>query len=170
VIIAHSLGGLVVRSALADGIVRGHAWPGRVRDVVFLGTPHGGAPLERLGGWVEGALSVSRYAAPWQALGRLRSVAIRQLGEAALRPPPGGFGAVRFHAVAGRWASRASAVGDAWGDGLVPVASALGRSLPTSVLPLHSRRVFPATGHFDLMHSVAVRRHVVRLLNTSLST
>lgn len=44
VLVGHSMGGLVLRSALAQSAA---AWPERVSDTVTLGTPHHGAPLER---------------------------------------------------------------------------------------------------------------------------
>jgi pimeloyl-ACP methyl ester carboxylesterase len=51
VLIGHSMGGLVARSALAqagDGTAAGERrWPGLVRDTVTLGSPHLGAPLEQ---------------------------------------------------------------------------------------------------------------------------
>ncbi len=51
VLIGHSMGGLVARSALAqagDGTAAGQRrWPGLVRDTVTLGSPHLGAPLEQ---------------------------------------------------------------------------------------------------------------------------
>ena len=53
VIIGHSMGGLVARSAWELGRARGDAWPGRVTKMIFLGTPHHGAPLERGGHWIE---------------------------------------------------------------------------------------------------------------------
>jgi PGAP1-like protein len=45
VMIGHSMGGLVSRSAChySDG----HTWPSKVRHVFTLGTPHRGAPLEK---------------------------------------------------------------------------------------------------------------------------
>jgi hypothetical protein len=51
VIVAHSMGGLVARSACHYGAAAGHAWPRRLSRLVFLGTPHHGAPLERGGNW-----------------------------------------------------------------------------------------------------------------------
>jgi pimeloyl-ACP methyl ester carboxylesterase len=42
-IVAHSMGGLVARSACHYGAAAGHAWPNRLDDIVFLGTPHLGA-------------------------------------------------------------------------------------------------------------------------------
>lgn len=46
-LIAHSMGGLVVRSACHLGSEAGHGWVSRVRHIVYLGTPHLGAPLEK---------------------------------------------------------------------------------------------------------------------------
>ena len=51
------MGGLVTRSALhsagTDGCTE---WPKRLKNIVFLGTPHHGAPLERAGNWVDTVL------------------------------------------------------------------------------------------------------------------
>ena len=48
-LIGHSMGGLLIRSAChyAKGAQRG--WLRHLRKVVFLGTPHRGAPPERCG-------------------------------------------------------------------------------------------------------------------------
>ena len=50
VLIGHSMGGLVARSALhraGGGTPEAHGWTHLVRDSITLGTPHLGAPLER---------------------------------------------------------------------------------------------------------------------------
>jgi pimeloyl-ACP methyl ester carboxylesterase len=47
VLVGHSMGGLVLRSACHQGEQQGRAWVDAVRHVVCLGTPHLGAPLER---------------------------------------------------------------------------------------------------------------------------
>lgn len=50
VLIGHSMGGLVARSALhhaAGGTAEAAAWTTLVRDTITLGSPHLGAPLER---------------------------------------------------------------------------------------------------------------------------
>src|SRR5664279_1143834 len=60
-IIGHSMGGLVARSAYYYGTAAGHHWPQSLRRLVFLGTPHHGAPHERLGDWVNTALEISAY-------------------------------------------------------------------------------------------------------------
>jgi pimeloyl-ACP methyl ester carboxylesterase len=49
VLVGHSMGGLVIRSACHYADVEGLGWPRLVRRVVSLGSPHHGAPLERVG-------------------------------------------------------------------------------------------------------------------------
>lgn len=49
VLIGHSMGGLLLRSACHYGRQQGLGWPSRVRHVICLGAPHRGAPLEKLG-------------------------------------------------------------------------------------------------------------------------
>src|SRR5262249_26125563 len=47
ILVGHSRGGLVVRSASHFGFEAGHDWVRRMRHVVYLGSPHHGAPLEK---------------------------------------------------------------------------------------------------------------------------
>ena len=54
-LIGHSMGGLVIRSACHDGRQESAAWADMVGDVFYLGSPHLGAPLARaagIAGWV----------------------------------------------------------------------------------------------------------------------
>lgn len=78
-ILAHSVGGLVARSAYHYGMIAGHIWPQYLRKVVFLGTPHHGALLERGGNWVNVGLGLSPYTAPFARLGNLRSAGVTDL-------------------------------------------------------------------------------------------
>ncbi len=48
-LIGHSMGGLVLRSACHYGAEADAAWTAKVTRVVYLGTPHDGAYLEQLG-------------------------------------------------------------------------------------------------------------------------
>ena len=48
-VVAHSMGGLLIRSAHHYASREARNWPGVLRHIVFLGTPHHGAPLERAG-------------------------------------------------------------------------------------------------------------------------
>lgn len=46
-LIGHSMGGLVIRAACHTGVERAEPWVPLVRRVVYLGSPHLGAPLEQ---------------------------------------------------------------------------------------------------------------------------
>ncbi len=177
VIIGHSMGGLVARSACLHGEVAGHAWRRKLKKLVFLGTPHHGAPLERGGNWVDVILGKTPYAAAFGRLGRMRSAGVTDLRYGALvdedwrgrdrfarepdarRPVPLPEG-VACYAIA---ATTAAAVGDLkdrlLGDGLVPVMSALGRHKePATDLNFPPARQWIAceTGHLDLLSRAAV--------------
>jgi pimeloyl-ACP methyl ester carboxylesterase len=79
VIIAHSMGGLVTRSALHYGQQQQQTWTKYLKKVVFLGTPHHGAPLERIGNYLDGILESILYAKPFARLGKVRSAGITDL-------------------------------------------------------------------------------------------
>jgi hypothetical protein len=157
-VLAHSMGGLVLRSACAHAEQTGARWRSVLRHVVFLGTPHGGAPLERIGHAVDRLLAATPWSAPFAAIGGVRSAGILDLRHGlAHHPLPEG---VLCHAVAGTLASRSDSPGARLvGDGLVPTASALGRSrVATRALAFarESRLVVHGTGHFDLLASERV--------------
>ena len=79
VLIGHSMGGLVARSAADVAAARGSAWVGALRQLICLGSPHLGAPLEQfvhLGTHVMKRLSLSR---PWARLLDSRSLGIKDL-------------------------------------------------------------------------------------------
>lgn len=87
VLLGYSMGGLMARAACHAASERGSPWLPLVRRAVYVGTPHEGAPLERLGRAVSRALS--RIDDPYtQLLGRiaeLRSDGVKDLGDADLR-------------------------------------------------------------------------------------
>jgi hypothetical protein len=144
-LLGHSMGGLLARSALHYGAQAGLRWPARTDDLVCLGTPHHGAPLERAGHWVDLVLGATPYAAPFARLGRLRSAGITDLRHGNLvdedwvgrdrfahgadrrqqLPLPEG---VRCYAVAATTGQESGDLKDRLlGDGLVPLDSALGQ-------------------------------------------
>jgi len=62
-LVGHSMGGLVIRSACHYGDEAGAPWVKRVRHVFYLGSPHLGAPLARvagLAGWALGQVPETR--------------------------------------------------------------------------------------------------------------
>ncbi len=186
-IIGHSMGGLVARSACCYAELAGHAWPRRLRRLVFLGAPHLGAPLERGGRQLDLLLDVSPYSAPFTRLGRARSAGITDLRYGYLRdedwlgkdrfagadagdrplpmPLPEG---VDCYAVAAALGRRRGPVRDRLvGDGLVPVNSALGRGTPPQralLLPVSHQWIAYETGHLELLGSRAVYARLSRWL------
>jgi len=144
-LLAHSMGGLVARSALHYAQQASHHWPTRLDDLVFLGTPHHGAPLERVGHWIDLVLGATSYAAPFARLTQVRSAGITDLRHGNLvdedwagrdrfergadrrqhLPLPD---KLRCYAVAASAGRQSGDLKDRLlGDGLVPLDSALGR-------------------------------------------
>jgi pimeloyl-ACP methyl ester carboxylesterase len=78
-IVAHSMGGLIARSACHYAEQANHRWRERLRAIVFLGTPHHGAVLERSGNWLEALLGVTRWSAPFARLAQIRSAGVTDL-------------------------------------------------------------------------------------------
>lgn len=141
VVVGHSMGGLVARAALDAGTRAQHQWRRAVRLLVTLGSPHQGAPLERGGNVVHTLLGATPWTAPLQTLARLRSAGITDLRYGTVveadwknvdrfalgtdqRTPLPLPTDVRCCAIAAS-TSEVGAANPA-GDGLVPVASALG--------------------------------------------
>jgi hypothetical protein len=172
-ILAHSMGGLVARSAIHHALALGLAWPARLKRVVFLGTPHHGAPLERAGSGLDALLGSTPWSAPFARLGALRSAGITDLrfgnvldaGEGGPVPLPAG---VACFAIAGTLSTRRRPLADALvGDGLVPLDSALGRHAdPARCLDIPKARQWIATrtGHLGLLGSPEVGRKLAAWL------
>jgi pimeloyl-ACP methyl ester carboxylesterase len=78
-LLVHSMGGLVARSACHQAAEAGHSWLAQLKALVFLGTPHHGAPLERLGSWVDGVLGSNIVTRPFAKIGQVRSAGITDL-------------------------------------------------------------------------------------------
>lgn len=181
VIVGHSMGGLVARSAVHYGTEAGLVWPRRLRSLVFLGTPHHGAPLERGGHGLHGLLESTGYTAPFARLGRVRSAGITDLrhgstldedwqgrdrfahGLDTRRPLPLPANVACFSIAATRSRDASRGTGRLAGDGLVPVASALGRHadprLELAFAPSRQAIVHDC-GHLDLLSSRAVYRQL----------
>jgi len=172
VLVGHSMGGLVARSACHYGALANHEWRRRVGKVVFLGTPHHGAPLERSGNWVDILLSSNGYSAPLARLGKIRSAGITDLrfgnlldedwhrrdrfargGDRRVAVPlPEGIACYAIAASTGK--SEGDLSDRLIGDGIVPLASALGRHAnPKFALTFEPSRQWVAygTNHLDLL-------------------
>jgi len=184
-VVAHSMGGLLIRSAVHLARDEAQRWPDHLKAIVFLGTPHHGAPLERTGSWVDRLLAGTPFTAPFAKIGRLRSAGITDLrhgfvheddwrdrdrfrhhrDDRQLVPLPEG---VACHAVAATTSRRRGVLADRLvGDGLVPVDSALGRHddpRRSLGIPGAAQHIERGTSHVGLLHSPGVARQLVRWL------
>lgn len=79
VIIAHSMGGLVARSALYYGGQEQKNWTKHLKKMVFLGTPHHGSHVERKGNYLDIILEAIPYVKPFARLGKIRSAGVTDL-------------------------------------------------------------------------------------------
>jgi hypothetical protein len=184
-IVGHSMGGLLARSACHHAQAQGLAWLDHLKTLVFLGTPHHGAPLERGGHLVDTVFGLSPYAAPFARLGGSRSAGITDLRYGNLQDadwqgranapqrrddrhptplPPG----VRVGVVAATLArDPTSRRARLLGDGLVPLASALGQHADPALalaLPPSQQLVVPGASHWDLLDHAEVAEQLVRWL------
>ncbi|WP_323892952.1 esterase/lipase family protein [Aeromonas allosaccharophila] len=183
-IMGYSMGGLVARSACNHAGVAGLTWPAHLANLIFLGTPHHGAPLEHAGHWLEQLLPASAYTEPFVRLTRLRSTGIKDLRHGkvieTIAPPdpavpmrdpreplplPCG---VNCYAIAATTAAKRSLLADRLiGDGLVPLRSALGQHREArhqlAFLPAHTLIIY-RTSHMALLGSPQVGQQLLRWL------
>jgi len=170
-IMGHSMGGLVARSACQHASSSGHAWPEYLRKLIFLGTPHHGAPLERAGHGLELMMDLSPYSMPLTRLSRARSAGITDLRHGTIsagqQDVPLPIGVKCYAAAAVRATKRGVLSEKLVGDGLVPVDSALGRHCDVTrslAIPNDRQWVGYGMGHRELMHHPDVYAQVRRWL------
>jgi pimeloyl-ACP methyl ester carboxylesterase len=179
VLVGHSMGGLVARSACHYGHADEHAWIKPLRHVFCLGTPHLGAPLEKATnalGWALARLPETR---PMAKIVNRRSVGIKDLrfGSCAEEDwcdcEPDEFLRDRCREVpfletatyyfVGATLSRepAGALGAAVGDLLVRFPSASGKGRRRQVpFEVDNGCHLGGLTHFDLLNHVAVYERI----------
>ena len=180
-LIGHSMGGLVARSAAHYAHEAGLGWPRRLADMVLLGSPHLGAPLERLGSRVTRSLTRVPYTQPFARLGDIRSAGVKDLRYGYLRDedwqkdervggdytaspalrPLDHVGHFLVAATLGR--REDDPLGRWFGDLLVPVGSAFGHArIPGRRFVARDQdgRVFYGMNHFALLHHDDVYRAI----------
>ena len=176
-LIGHSMGGLVARAACEEGRQADHRWRPLLQHLVFLGTPHHGAPLERAGHGVDVLLASTPFTAPFTRLGQLRSAGITDLRHGHVRdadwqgrerfgssadhrePLPLPEGVACFTVAATLAPQRGLLADRLTGDGLVPLRSALGQHDDPRhrlVFARESQRTVHRTGHLELLSSPVV--------------
>jgi pimeloyl-ACP methyl ester carboxylesterase len=187
-VVAHSMGGLVMRSALVSAAQARLRWPGLLKNIVFLGTPHHGAPLERAGNWVDVILGSTPYTKPFTRLARLRSAGITDLryghvvdedwrGHDRFHRKPDQrhhvplTQAVACYAIAATLGAKRGKLADRLlGDGLVPLQSALGEhDDPHRTLGFakDSQLIIYRTSHLQLLSRAQVTRQLIKWLSSA---
>jgi hypothetical protein len=178
-----SMGGLVVRSACHVASVETLAsrWLPLVRRAMYVGTPHLGAPMERVGRVVARILrSVpDPYTQLAAQLADLRSDGVKDLGDADLRHedrarrlprislrdprhPVPLLPHIQHFLVAGSL-STDQRLASVFGDSIVPLGSATDGSCidaATFALPPSHVRIVSGASHMTLAHDPAVYEHL----------
>lgn len=172
VLVGHSMGGMVARSACDVAESRQLGWRARLTRLVCMGTPHHGAVLERGGHRIDSALGLSPYTAPFARLGKARSAGITDLRYGNVRrsdwegrhpydqkhddrtpmPLPAG---VQVYLLAATTAAEPRGLRHAViGDGLVTLASAWGEHRDQRLalaVPASHKRLITEASHWDLL-------------------
>lgn len=183
-LIGFSMGGLVIRSACHHALETArHGWPKRVRRILYVGTPHFGAPGERLGKLTTEVLRVipNAYTRLIADIANLRSDGIQDLAHAALRHEDRALARspwdlrdarhpvpllpnIEHHLIAGSLFTDPR-LAFLFGDSVVPVGSATyaakqvasgDEGLADAVLPRERVHVLPGLHHVALAHHPAV--------------
>jgi pimeloyl-ACP methyl ester carboxylesterase len=160
VVVGHSMGGLVLRDACLVAAARGDRWLRILRHAFYLGAPHLGAPLEKLGGVVTAALRALRIGHLRLAADvlDLRSRGIQDLRAGSRAPLVAG---VAHHAVAGTLTvDERHLLALLLGDALVRVPSATGGRGEAALFAAGKVRVFPGVSHNALAHHPAIYAHL----------
>ncbi len=188
-VLVHSMGGLVTRSAVHAAQQGKRQWVNKLKNIIFLGTPHHGAPLEKAGNWVDVLLGATPFSTPFKKLAELRSSGItdlrfgdvldsdwqdqdrfkpktqqEQVDREHLPLPEG----VACFTVAATLAAKRSLLADLLvGDGLVPLNSALGvHTDPARDLAFakSSQLIVYRTNHMAMLGSAEVGEQLVAWL------
>jgi pimeloyl-ACP methyl ester carboxylesterase len=175
VIVGHSMGGLVARSACHYGRGEGNAWTSAVRHVFCLGSPHLGAPLEKGVNALGWALARVPETRPLAGVLNVRSAGIKDLRYGSCADEdwcdcdpdelltdrctdvpflPG----ARFYFIAATLSRRPGApLGAILGDLVVRVPSASGEGRRRKVgFAFEDGRQIGGLTHFDLLNHPAV--------------
>jgi triacylglycerol lipase len=170
-LVGYSMGGLLIRSACHFAAQEDASWLGLVRRAIYIGTPHAGAPAERVGRLLARVLTQidDPYTKLIAEIGNLRSAGLRDLGDGDLRHedralqgqslslrdarhPVPLLASMQHYLIAGSLFEQRY-LAALFGDSLVPVSSATARRLrlgQAEAIPAEHVRVLPGLGHFAL--------------------
>lgn len=180
-ILAHSMGGLITRSALYYGDESKNKWTKHLKKVFFLGTPHHGSPLERAGNYLDAVLEAVPYAKPFARLGKIRSAGVTDLrygnlldedwqhkdrfemygDERQFVPLPEDVACYSIAAVIGKALN--SNASQLMGDNMIGIKSALGQhNDPNKTLHFKEENTFIAyeNNHLDLLSNPEIYQKI----------
>lgn len=177
VLIGHSMGGLVARSAAYKAARAKMAWPARLSHVICLGTPHTGAPLEQFVHAATPLLETFPLSRPLAKVLEVRSQGIRDLRHgfiadehwkkrkaeeltADARTEIPRLDTVKYHFIGSsigidenHW------LGKAIGDGLVKLPSSTARELADA-----DTATLYNTHHMQLLNHAAIYKEIAQRL------
>jgi pimeloyl-ACP methyl ester carboxylesterase len=194
VLIGHSMGGLVIRHACHRAVQRRSAWVLKIAHIFYLGSPHEGAPLARLGR----AATTALQAIPnpiTQLIGDIfdrRSQGIKdlsagtQIGSQTSPPQPGAqapasqpmpwLPTAQHYLLAGAVTADPDHLASLlFGDGLVPIPKEARHATPSPGDAANEARrqalvkCFPKTHHMQLAYSPEVYAQLKTWCTTSRS-
>ena len=173
VIISHSMGGLISRSACYYAQKSKYSWINSLKKIIFIGVPHHGAILERSGNFVTNLMDINPYIAPFSRLGKLRSAGITDLRYGSIlesdrkgvnrfeciedrRTPVPLPKDIKYYAIATIIGKTSNEMNNTIGDGLVTVNSALGFSKDSKYnleIPEDHKKVLNNINHLGQLHN-----------------
>jgi pimeloyl-ACP methyl ester carboxylesterase len=192
ILVGYSMGGLLVRSACHVAATRELAWLPQLKRAIYVGTPHLGAPAERVGRLVTKVLRAipdpyTRLIGDLSDL--LRSAGIKDLGDGDLRHEDRASASDRLslrdarhpvpllpsieHTLIAGSLAMDPRIAALFGDAIVPISSATARNAeatPELALPGERVHVLPGRSHLDLAHDAEVLTLLGRACATSEET
>ncbi len=169
VLLGHSMGGLMIRSACHHGRHQGHQWTLRSLDCAYLGSPHDGSWLAKGAQGMAGMMQrmPRDYLRVVGEFIDLRSEGIRNLSRGEVTPPdieePPLLPGADHYVVSGLLSRRQEhPVNALFGDALVHEASARGER--RSGWSLTDTAAFPGVDHFRLAHHRLVGNQLLEWL------
>lgn len=184
ILVGHSMGGLVIRSACWYASEPGLSWIDHLKKAVYLGSPHHGAALAKASHLLTSTMKKFRYARPF-ALGQYTSAGIKDLRHGNLldedwegvnlddfspdvrKPVPLPAGTRHFFIAAAVGNKATDFTSAIIGDLLVRLDSAKGHhrdELKRLSIRPQDCRVFENLNHLDLLDNKVVHDQVVEWL------
>ena len=168
-LIGHSMGGLVIRSACDPAQPETENWLAKVERVIYIGTPHEGADLERFAHLTTGTLQAIPSLVT-RLVGDVLNLRSRGTKDLRQGQPPSESGPLPWLATARHYLLMGTLtkdpehpVGRLFGDALVRVPTAKPETDGATAAP--EIVVFPGVHHLALAHDASVYQCIRQICN-----